>query len=133
MAALEISPTKIGYVIVKARECAAKVAAWDDGATSDHDADSILDSFSDDATRERAQGFHPRSERGRAGRPRGARLDRQRLLRPEELDEALETARSRACQPHRGISPRHAHACRLSRGRVGAARLFGRGRRGRLL
>ena len=46
MAALEISPTKIGYVIVKARECAAKVAAWDDGATSDHDADSILESFS---------------------------------------------------------------------------------------
>jgi hypothetical protein len=34
MAALEISPIKIGYVIVKAREVAAKVAAWDDGATS---------------------------------------------------------------------------------------------------
>ena len=43
MAGLEISPTKIGYVIVKARECAAKVAAWDDGATSDHDAESILE------------------------------------------------------------------------------------------
>ena len=43
MAALEISPIKIGYVIVKAREVAAKVAAWDDGATSDHDADSILE------------------------------------------------------------------------------------------
>ena len=39
MAALEISPIKIGYVIVKAREVAAKVAAWDDGATSDRDAD----------------------------------------------------------------------------------------------
>ena len=35
MAALEISPIKIGYVIVKAREVAAKVAAWDDGATAE--------------------------------------------------------------------------------------------------
>ena len=37
MAALEISPDKVGFVIVKAREIAAKVAAWDDGATTDHD------------------------------------------------------------------------------------------------
>ena len=29
MAGLEISPTKVGFVIVKAREIAAKVAAWD--------------------------------------------------------------------------------------------------------
>jgi hypothetical protein len=52
MAGLEISPAKVGFVIVKAREIAAKVAAWDDGATSDHDADSILESFSDDATQD---------------------------------------------------------------------------------
>ena len=64
MAALEISPTKIGYVIVKARECAAKVAAWDDGATSDHDADSILESFSGTRQEEcfgsRANTYSPR-------------------------------------------------------------------------
>ena len=57
MAALEISPNKVGYVIVKAREVAAKVASWDDGATSDHDADSILESFSDDATQDELKGF----------------------------------------------------------------------------
>ena len=57
MAALEISPIKIGYVIVKAREVAAKVASWDDGATSDRDADSILESFSDDATRAELKSF----------------------------------------------------------------------------
>ena len=39
MTGLEISPTKVGFVIVKSREIAAKVAAWDDGATSDHDAE----------------------------------------------------------------------------------------------
>ena len=32
MAGLEISPEKVGFVIVKAREIAAKVAAWDDTA-----------------------------------------------------------------------------------------------------
>jgi Protein of unknown function (DUF3775) len=92
MAMLEISSTKVGYVIVKARECAAKVAAWDDGATSDHDADSILESFSEDATRAEIKGFI-----------RGLNEDEQASLvalawigrgsfGPEELDEALETA-----------------------------------------
>jgi len=57
MAGLEISPEKVGFVIVKAREIAAKVAAWDDGATTDHDAESILESFSEDATQEEIKGF----------------------------------------------------------------------------
>ena len=50
MAGIEISPTKVGFVIVKAREYGAKVGAWDEGATSDHDAESILEDFADDAT-----------------------------------------------------------------------------------
>ena len=50
MAGIEISPTKVGFVIVKARELGAKVGAWDEGATSDHDAESILEDFADDAT-----------------------------------------------------------------------------------
>ena len=62
MAALEISPTKIGYVIVKARECAAKVAAWDDGATSDHDADSILEILQRRCDARGTEGLHPRYE-----------------------------------------------------------------------
>src|SRR5262249_19568568 len=57
MAALEISPVKVGYVIVKARECAAKVGAWDDGDGADRDGDSILESFSDDATRAELKAF----------------------------------------------------------------------------
>ena len=35
MAELEISPTKVGHVIIKAREYAAKVGAWDDSETSE--------------------------------------------------------------------------------------------------
>jgi len=57
MAGLEISPEKVGFVIVKAREVAVKVAAWDESSTSDHDAESILESFSDDATQEQLKEF----------------------------------------------------------------------------
>jgi hypothetical protein len=94
MAGLEISPAKVGFVIVKAREIAAKVAAWDDGATSDHDADSILESFSDDATQDQLKEFI-----------RDLNVDEQASLvalawigrgsfAAEELDEALATARA---------------------------------------
>ena len=94
MAALEISPIKIGYVIVKAREVAAKVAAWDDGATSDHDADSILESFSDDATRSELKNFiQDMNEDEQASLVALAWIGRG-SFGPEELDEALETARA---------------------------------------
>jgi hypothetical protein len=94
MAALEISPTKIGYVIVKARECAAKVAAWDDGATSDHDADSILESFSDDATRGELRAFiRDMNEDEQASLVALAWIGRG-SFGPEELDEELDTART---------------------------------------
>ena len=95
MAGLEISPEKVGFVIVKAREIAAKVAAWEDnGATSDHDAESILESFSEDATQEQLKEFI-----------RDLNVDEQASLvalawigrgsfTPEELDEALATARA---------------------------------------
>ena len=95
MAGLEISPEKVGFVIVKAREIAAKVAAWEDnGATSDHDAELILESFSDDATQEQLKEFI-----------RDLNVDEQASLvalawigrgsfTPEELDEALATARA---------------------------------------
>jgi hypothetical protein len=94
MAALEISPVKIGYVIVKAREIAAKVAAWDDGATTDHDADSILESFSDDATRAELKGFiQDMNEDEQASLVALAWIGRG-SFGPEELDEALDTART---------------------------------------
>ena len=94
MAALEISPLKIGYVIVKAREVAAKVAAWDDSATSDHDADSILESFSDDATRSELKSLiQDMNEDEQASLVALAWIGRG-SFGPEELDEALETART---------------------------------------
>jgi len=94
MAALEISPEKVGFVIVKAREIAAKVAAWDDGATSDHDAESILESFSDDATQEELKGFiRDLNEDEQVSLVALAWIGRGSFA-PEELDEALATARA---------------------------------------
>ncbi len=94
MAGLEISTDKIGFVIVKAREMAAKVAAWDDGATSDHDAESILEDFSDDATQAELKEFiRDLNEDEQASLVALAWIGRGTFA-PEELEEALSTARS---------------------------------------
>ena len=94
MAGLEISPEKVGFVIVKAREIAAKVAAWDDGATTDHDAESILESFSDDATQDELKGFiRDLNEDEQASLVALAWIGRG-SFGPEELEEALATARA---------------------------------------
>ncbi len=89
MAGLEISTDKIGFVIVKAREMAAKVAAWDDGATSDHDAESILEDFSDDATQAELKEFiRDLNEDEQASLVALAWIGRGSFA-PEELEEAL--------------------------------------------
>ena len=94
MAGLDISPAKVGFVIVKAREIAAKVAAWDDGATSDHDAESILESFSDDATQDQLKGFiRDLNEDEQASLVALAWIGRG-SFGPEEVEEALATARA---------------------------------------
>lgn len=94
MAGLEISTDKIGFVITKAREMAAKVAAWDDGATSDHDAESILEDFSDDATQAELKEFiRDLNEDEQASLVALAWIGRGSFA-PEELDEAVATARA---------------------------------------
>ncbi|MGD9501760.1 MAG: DUF3775 domain-containing protein [Methyloceanibacter sp.] len=94
MAGLEISPAKVGFVIVKAREVAAKVAAWDDSATSDHDAESILESFADDATEDELMSFiRDLNEDEQASLVALAWIGRG-SFGPEELEEALATARA---------------------------------------
>ncbi|WP_417250277.1 DUF3775 domain-containing protein [Celeribacter sp.] len=46
---MDISPNKVGFVILRARELGAKVGRWDQ-PTDDADADSILESRPSDAT-----------------------------------------------------------------------------------
>ncbi|MCJ7598319.1 MAG: DUF3775 domain-containing protein [Methyloceanibacter sp.] len=98
MASLEISPEKVGHVIIKAREYDVKVGAWDDGDT-ERDSDSILEDFGDDPTRAELKGFISTLN-----------VDEQVSLvalmwigrgsyGPDELDEALETARAERVNP----------------------------------
>jgi len=127
MAGLEISPAKVGFVIIKAREIAAKVAAWDDGATSDHDAESILEDFSDDATQAELKEFiRDLNEDEQVSLVALAWIGRG-SFGPEELEEALTTARSERTN-RTADSSRHAFALRLSRGSARPPRLFRRGR-----
>ena len=94
MAGLEISPTKVGFVIVKAREYGAKVGAWDDSATSDHDAESILEDFTDDSTVAELKEFiHDLNEDEQVSLVALAWIGRG-SFGPDELEEALDTARA---------------------------------------
>jgi len=99
MAGLEISPTKVGFVIVKAREYSAKVGAWDDSATSDHDADSILEDFAGDSTVVELKEFiHDLNEDERVSLVALAWIGRGSFA-PEELEEAIDTVRSEQTSP----------------------------------
>ncbi len=99
MAGLDISPTKVGFIIIKAREYDGKVAAWDDSKTSDHDAEAILENFSDDATRTELKTFiADLNEDEQANLVALAWIGRG-SYGPDELDEALETARAERVNP----------------------------------
>lgn len=94
---LEIAPEKVAHIIVKAREYDAKVAAWDDSAAAggaEDDPGSILEGYANDPTRAELVAFI-----------NGLNEDEQAHLvalvwigrgtfGPEELEEAVETARS---------------------------------------
>jgi uncharacterized protein DUF3775 len=96
-ATLEIAPDKVAHVIIKAREYDAKVGSWDDTAKSadaEDDPASILEDYADDPTRAELAAFID-----------GLNDDEQIHLvaltwigrgtyAPDELDEAVETARS---------------------------------------
>jgi uncharacterized protein DUF3775 len=95
-ATLEIAPDKVAHVIVKAREYDAKVGSWDDSKSADAEDDpaSILEDYADDPTRAELAAFID-----------GLNDDEQIHLvaltwigrgtyAPDELDEAVETARS---------------------------------------
>ena len=94
MAGLEISPTKVGFIILKAREYGAKVGAWDEGATSDHDAESILEDFSDDSTLAELKEFiDDLNEDEQVSLVALAWIGRG-SFGPDELEDAMETARA---------------------------------------
>jgi hypothetical protein len=94
---LEIAPEKVAHVIVKAREYDSKVATWGDSAKAsdaEDDPSSILEDFADDPTRAELVGFiNALNDDEQAHLVALAWIGRG-TYGPEELDEAVETARS---------------------------------------
>ena len=94
---LEIAPEKVAHVIVKAREYDSKVATWDNSAKAsdaEDDPSSILEDFADDPTRAELVGFiNALNEDEQAHLVALAWIGRG-TYGPEELDEAVDTARS---------------------------------------
>jgi hypothetical protein len=93
---MDISPNKVAFVIVRARELGAKVGRWDT-PSDDADADTILESRSSDGT-----------ERELASFIRGLNDDEKSALVAimwigretfDDYDEAFETAKTEATAP----------------------------------
>jgi hypothetical protein len=99
MAGLDISPTKVGFVIIKAREFDAKVAAWDDSGTSEHDAESILENFTEDSTRTELKTFIADLNEDEQASLVALTWIGRGSYTAEELDEALATARAERVNP----------------------------------
>ena len=99
MAGLDISPTKVGFIIIKAREIDAKVAAWDDSGTSEHDAESILENFTDDSTRTELKTFIADLNEDEQASLVALTWIGRGSYTAEELDEALATARAERVNP----------------------------------
>jgi hypothetical protein len=98
-AMLEISTDKVAHVIVRAREYDAKTGSWEDRSDStslDGDPDSVLENFSDDATRsELAEFIRNLNEDEQASLVAIAWVGRGSFA-PEELSEAIATAKAEA-------------------------------------
>ena len=105
--ALEIAPEKVAHVIIKAREYDAKVGAWNDTpeeGDAEEDPSAILEDFANDPTRGRARRLHRGAQRRRAGKPRGARVDRARHVRDRGVRRGGRDGPRRAHQRDRELS-----------------------------
>jgi len=94
---LEIAPEKVAHVIIKAREYDAKVGSWDDSATAGDAADdpaSILEDYADDPTRAELASFIDGLNDDEQAHLVALAWIGRGTFAPEELDEAVETARS---------------------------------------
>jgi hypothetical protein len=94
---LEIAPEKVAHVIVKAREYASKVAAWDDTAESGDAADdpaSILEDFAADPTRGELVAFIDTLNEDEQAHLVALAWVGRGTFEPDEFAEAVATARS---------------------------------------
>lgn len=93
---MDISPNKVAFVIVRARELGAKVGRWDT-PSDDADADTILESRSSDGTeRELASFIRGLNDDEKAALVAIMWIGRETF---DDYDEAFETAKTDALAP----------------------------------
>ena len=93
---LQIAPTKIGQVIVLAREFDAKVAPWDDSVRDDRDGDisSILEATANDPILAELKSFIDHLNEDEQVSLVAVMWIGRGTFEPEDLADALSTARS---------------------------------------
>jgi len=94
---LEIAPEKVAHVIIKAREYDAKVGAWNSSpeeGDAAEDPGSILEDFAADPTRAELVGFISTLNEDEQVHLVALTWIGRGTFEPEELDEAVETARA---------------------------------------
>ncbi len=94
---LEIAPEKVAHVIIKAREWDAKVGAWNDpgsGIDAEDDPAAVLEDSRSDHTRGELVGFISALNDDEQTALVALAWIGRGTYEPEELDEALDTARS---------------------------------------
>jgi hypothetical protein len=94
---LEIAPEKVAHVIIKAREYAAKVGPWNassEEGDAEEDPSAILEDFAGDPTLGELTGFIDALNDDEQAHLVALAWIGRGTYEPEELDEAVETARS---------------------------------------
>ncbi len=95
---LEISPSKVGQVIVRAREIDVKVPRWDT-PSDDADSDTILEGRPSDATETELREFIAGLNVDEKASLVAVMWIGRETFGPEDLEEAIQTARDEATTP----------------------------------
>ena len=95
---LEISPSKVARIIIRARELDAKTARWDTPA-DDADAESILESRASDATEDELHSYISDLNTDEQASLVAIMWIGRETFTADDLEEAIETAKSEASGP----------------------------------
>lgn len=95
---LEISPNKVAYVALRAREIDAKVARWDNPGDV-ADADTILEARASDATEAELRSFIENLNEDEKASLVAVMWIGRETFTADELEEAIQTAKDEASTP----------------------------------
>ncbi len=98
MATIEISPSKVARIIIRAREIDAKTGRWDTPA-DDAEADSILEARPSDATEDELKSYISDLNSDEQASLVAIMWIGRDTFTAEDLDEAIETARHERTAP----------------------------------